>query len=104
MSLMLRYVSPLGLMTVVAVCAAGAIGMARGAVGALGRSRQAWSNSKPIADAPREVTRARERRDQGRVMSASRGWTGGGRSGAEPMARIPRASAVNSPVALSRNE
>src|SRR5438034_6718697 len=72
---MLRYVSPLGLMSVVTVSAAGAIGAGRGPVGAEGRSsrsRQACSNSKPIADAASEVTRARELRDQGWVMGASR--------------------------------
>src|SRR6266480_3699606 len=72
---MLRYVSPLGLMVVVDVSAAGAIGIERGAVGARGRSsrsRQAWSNSKPIADAATEAIRARELRDQGWVIGASR--------------------------------
>src|SRR5437879_4912417 len=72
---MLRYVSPLGPMVVVAVSAAGAIGAGRGPVGAEGRSsrsRQACSNSKPIADAASEVTRARELRDRGWVMGASR--------------------------------
>src|SRR5439155_812449 len=72
---MLRYVSPLGLMVVVDVSAAGAIGVERGAVGARGRSsrsRQAWSSSRPITDAATEAIRARELRDQGWVMGASR--------------------------------
>src|SRR5437773_8534994 len=62
-------------MVVVDVSAAGAIGIERGAVGARGRSsrsRQAWSNSRPIADAATEAIRARELRDQGWVMGASR--------------------------------
>src|SRR5437762_13306812 len=72
---MLRYVSPLGLMSVVTVSAAGATGAERGIVGAVGcssRSRQACSSSKEIADAATEAIRARELRDQGWVMGASR--------------------------------